>query len=49
MICEVEIKKAIEKHKSDDADAIVGDLAQVFQVSAQAMTFRLKNLGLLVE
>jgi len=44
-----EIKKAIEKNMSDDSDAIIGDLARVFQVSMQAMTYRLKNLGLLVE
>lgn len=44
-----EIKKAIEKNMSDDAEAIIDDLAQVFEVSTQAMTYRLKNLGLLVE
>jgi Zn-dependent peptidase ImmA (M78 family) len=44
-----ELKKAVEKHKSHDAEVIADALARAFGVSNQAMEFRLRNLGLLAE
>lgn len=44
-----ELKNAIDKHKSHDAEVLADALARTFEVSKQAMEFRLRNLGLTVE
>jgi Zn-dependent peptidase ImmA (M78 family) len=44
-----EIQKALKKHETHDGDTIIGELAKAFDVSTQAMEYRLKNLGFLVE
>lgn len=44
-----ESKKVLEKREPTDVENIVRELARVFDVSTQAMEFRLKNLGLIVE
>lgn len=44
-----EIKKALKAHEPHEVQAIVKELSKVFEVSAQAMEFRLKNLGLIVD
>lgn len=44
-----EIKKTLKMHDPHEVQPIVKELAKVFDVSGQAMEFRLKNLGLIVD
>jgi len=45
---EEEVSRRLSKRKSPNADALVADLAELFQVSSQAMEIRLVNLGYLI-
>ncbi len=44
-----EIKKLLKTHEPHEVPIIVKELSKVFDVSKQAMEFRLKNLGLIVD
>lgn len=45
----VELEKLLQKYESHDDEQIIRELARIFEVSQQAMEFRLKNLGMMVE
>lgn len=41
------IRKDFEKYFDEDSDQVISNLAEKYQVSQAALTYRLKNLGLL--
>ena len=44
---ELEVERIVSKRRTLSAQQLTGDLARVFHVSAEAMQYRLTNLGIL--